>query len=360
MGHAKDAFPDDPAMQQEYRQAVLGRASQYPAAVGETVKNASNTIYQAMIADPGSTLDQLASDPKVTDAIKTMTTYDAHSLSAIKDALDAQSAKAKGDGLIQAIDQKLNEMTASGQHPGATITRWPEFQELNDLDSERAKQLLEHEVGQQNAAVNQRKSLALMDQQQQILARQLQQAKQFGQIISNPAALQQANPVGLRAIGAIDAEQATMLTELQKRNDAQAKGQPVSWSADSITKTVKGLLGYKGELNADQEQIVENGAASFGAYLFQREQTQSGAPMNPAQVEQAAQDWVKQPAMITSLLSNTATEVPLGEALQKPDRFLGTSDAYRQVYSVAQKNNIPLTVGQARKAAAAVAAGGLR
>jgi hypothetical protein len=358
MGHAKDAFPDDPAMQQEFRQAVIGRASQYQSAVGEAVKNANNTIYQAMIANPGSTLDQLAADPNVTDAIKTMTTYDAHSLSTIKDALDAQAGKAQGDALIQAIDRKLNDMTAAGQHPGSAITKWPEFQALNELDAERAKQLLEHEVGQQMASVQHRKSLALMDQQQQVIARQQKQATQFARIIGNPAALQQANPIGLRAIGAIDAEQASMLTELQKRNADQAKGVPVSWSADSINKTVKGLLGYKGTLSSDQEQIVENGAASFGTYLFQREQ--AGGPMNPVQVQQVAQDWVKQPAMITSLLSNTATEVPLGDALKTPDRFLGTSDAYRQVYAVARKNNIPLTVGQARKAAAGVVAGGIR
>jgi hypothetical protein len=360
LSKAKEAFPDDPAMQQEFRQAVLGRASQYQAAVGETVKNSQNVIYQAMLKpeNAGKTLDQLAQDPDVTDAVKTMTTYDAHSLSTIKDALNAQATKSQGDSLIQAIDQKLNDMTAAGQHPGASITRWPEFQALNEMDSERAKQLLEHEVGQQNADVQHRKSLALMDQQQQIIVQQQKQAKTFGQILGNPAALQTANPIGLRAIGAIDAEQASMLTELQKRNADQAKGQPVSWSADSINKTVKGLLGYKGTLSADQEQIVENGAASFGTYLFQREQ--AGGPMNPVQVQQAAQDWVKQPAMITSLMSNTATEVPLGEALKTPDRYLGTSDAYRQVYEVARKNNIPLTVGQARKAAAGVVAGGLR
>jgi hypothetical protein len=103
---------------------------------------------------------------------------------------------------------------------------------------------------------------------------------------------------------------------------------------------------------------VENGAVSFGTYLFQREQ--AAGPLNPIQVQQAAQDWVKQPAMITSLWSNTANEVPLGEALRTPDRYLGTSAAYRQVYEVAKKNNIPLTAGQARKAAAGVAAGGLR
>lgn len=358
MGKAKEAFPDDPAMQQEFRQAVLGRAAQYQAAVGETVKNAENTVYQAMIANPGSTLDQLAADSNVTDAVKTMTTYDAHSLAGIKTALDVQATKAQGDNLIQSIDEKLNEMAAAGKHPGSAISKWPEFQALNDLDAERAKQLLEHEVGQQNADVQHRKSLALMDQQQQMLAQQQRQAKQFAQIISNPGMLQSSNPIGLRAIGAIDAEQATMLTELQKRNADQAKGIPVSWSADSISKTVKGLLGYKGALNADQEQVVENAAASFGNYLFQREQ--AGGPMNPVQVEQAAQDWVKQPAMITSILSNTANETTLGEALKTPDRYLGTSAAYRQVYEVARRNNIPLTVGQARKAAAGVIAGGLR
>lgn len=360
LGHDKDAFPDDPAMQKEFRQAVLGRASQYQAAVGETVKNANNTIYQAMIANPGSTLDQLAQDPNVTDAVKTMTTYDAHSLSTIKDALNVQATKAQGNTLIQTIDEKLNNLVAAGKHPGASITKWPEFQALNELDAERAKPLLEHEVSQQNADIQHRKSLVLMDQQQQILGQQQRQARQFAQILSNPAALQTVNPIGLRAIGAIDAEQASMLTELQKRSATQAKGQPVSWSADSINRTVKSLLGYKGNLSADQEQIVENGAASFGMYLFQREQQSGGVPLNAIQVGQAAQDWVKQPAMITTILSNTATEVPLGEALKKPDRFLGTSDAYRQVYDVAKRNRIPLTVGQAQKAAAGVVAGGLR
>ena len=359
LGKDKEAFPDDPVMQQEFRSAVLARSAQYQSAVGETVKSASNTVYQAMIANPDQTLDQLASDPKVTGAIQTMTQYGAQNLQAIKTALDTQATKAQGDTLIQAIDTKLNAMTAAGQHPGAAISSWPEFKSLDALDAERAKQLLEHEVGQQNVAASQRKSLALMDQQAQLLRQQQTQQANFTKIIANPQLLQTASPIGLRATGQIDAEQASMLDALQKKNDAQAKGQPVSWSQDQINRSVKGLLGYKGTLNPDQEQITESASSSLGMYLFRREQAASG-PLNSIQVEQAVQDWAKTPAAITPFWGDTSKTVPMIEALKSPDRFLGTADAYSQVITVARKNGIKLTVDQARKAAAGVTAGGLK
>jgi hypothetical protein len=360
IGKAEQAFPDDPYKQQQFIAGVNGQAAQYHAAVASTTTNSSNVIYQAMLKNPNATIDQLSQDdPKVADAVKTVATYDARTLNSIQDSLAKQATKNQGDTLIQAIDIKLITLVSQGRYPGASMTSWPEFKQLQELDPERAKQMLEHEQGQANADVAHRKSLALMDQQAQLLKAQQAQAKQFSTLLANPALLQTANPVGLQAVGAIDATQAALLEKLQKQKEVEAKGQPVSWSADSINKTVKGLLGYKGTLSAEQEQITENAAASFSMYLFNRERS-AGGPLNALQVEQASQDWIKSPAMITPLIGVTATETTMGEAIKKPDRFLGSSDAYKQVYEVAQKNKVPLTVGQARKAVAAVAAGGLK
>ncbi len=358
-------YADNPVKANHIIAQVLNNQAQYNGMVNTTVHNAKNAIYKFIndAADAGKpmpTWDQIALINK--DEVGQLGIYDAAGLSPLRDVITKNATDTTVNTLLQTIDSKLFELHSQNKYPNAATasTAVPELSLLQTLAPDKALQALDHIQSVYQGNVHWQQSLATLSAQKQAADQQVKQQQNFAAQLKNGGYMFTGS-AGLRAVGAINPEQASMLDALKKQNDELAKGHPVSWSQDQLKTTVKGLLGYKGTLNAKEEQIVENGTASLGMYIFRKERL-NGTPLNPIQVEQSAQDWVKQPAMVDNnwLFGNTATEMPLGDALKKPDQFLGTSDAYRQVMAVAQQNKIKLTPDQAKKSAAAVTAGGLK
>ena len=367
-----DAFADvdkkydsDPLKAAEVKRSIISMDASYQTAVSGAVHQSANSIYD-FINDSKAKTGNMPTWDQVTamkpDDVANLGKYAAKDMGTIRDAINNAATSANVSSLLSAVDSKLYDLHAQNKYPNAANAEKaiPELGVLKQIDPDSAIKALDHIQSVYQGNVHWQQSLATLSAQQRVAQQEQNQQALFGKIIANPGAIQTVNPVMLKALGSLSPDQAAMIDALKKKNDDMMKGHPVSWSQDQINKTVKGLLGFKGQLSADNEQKVEQASASFGMYLFRLEQANSG-PLNPQQVEQAATSWAKTPAYIMPLVDkSTANETTTVDMYKKnADRRLGTKDTYNNVYNAFKAKGVTPTVQQMNNAMRLVNGGGL-
>ncbi len=336
-------YADNPVKANHIIAQVLNNQAQYNGMVVTTVNNAKNSIAKfvndaADAGEPTPTWDQIALAKK--DEVGQIGIYDAATLKSLQDVFTKNVNDTTANNLLNAIDTKLFDLHSSGKYPNAKNAESliPELGVLKTLDSGKALLSLDHIEQVYQGNVHWKQSLATLAAQRQAAEQQVKQQQNFVNELKKGGYLSTGSAV-LRATGTISAEQASMLDALKKQNDELAKGHPVSWSQDQLKATVKDLLGIAGTLSPNNARTTDNAVADLGMYIF-REEKANGAPLNPTQVQVAAQKWAKQPNLVESLVTASPKEVSTLDAFKlDPSRLLIRNPDYAGLYQAVQRKN---------------------